>query len=232
MGALAYDRDEILDRAEFLSRCPDMMVFDSLRWWCHHLPHDEMIALVNEAGLTTAQAAMIARAWSLEHGFLVTFLEFESAFCGGGHPGEILSYRQTKNTWGRLVAIHDSTGRPSGARGEGRLRLWFTLKENNSLRLKQQTRNELKAVLGRDHRLLVNDALRSSKRDFLEQLTPGDAGHILRSAKLSPDAFWRSVKNGDAELVARLGLIPSDDRERMRKRGMYVAPSLQLALSL
>lgn len=232
MSALAYDRDTILDLAGYLGQHPDPLVFGSLRWWCRHLPHDVMVSLVNEAGLVTAAAACIARAWVLERGFSEVVLEFDSAVCCGSHPGEVLAYRSTKKTWGRLVAVRDMSGSRVAASGEARMRMWFALKENNPIRIKQQTRNELKVALGRGHSFLVGDALRGSKQAFLDGLSSADSDHILSSTQLAPDAFWRAVKNGDAVVSARLGLIPSRDRECMRKRGMYVSAAPQLSLPL
>jgi len=233
MSALAYDRDMILDTAEFLDLHPSRLAFESLQWWTRHLPHDDMVEIVNGVGVVGSVAALIVRAWSASHGLSRVVVEFATAVCGGAHTGEIFAYRVSKKTWGDLVAVReDSVQRSPIVDGDGVLRLWFSLNENNPLRLKQQTRNELKAVLGRDHRGLVDESLRSSKGVFLDRLTPCQSDIIFRLTQLAPGDFWRVVKNGDADVASRLGRIPSADRERMRKRGMYVSASPQMSLSL
>jgi hypothetical protein len=206
------------------------LVYEDLKWFLEELPHDEMIALVNETGVTSKTAGWIVKAWCDLHELRNLILEFETAFCIGG-PGESMSYREGKKTWGNLVSIKNDedaalrTAQPC----EGSLRMSFHLKENNPIRLKQTTRNELKLILGSP---VVANAMRSKKDEFIADLGPIEAGRVERITGLPIGKIWSSIKSGNQELVHRLGMIPSRKREQMRKSGMFVADHTAPQLSL
>lgn len=206
------------------------LVYEDLKWFLEELTNDEMVALVNKAGVTTNSAGWIVKAWCDLHGIKSSILEFETAWCIGG-PGESMNYREGKKTWGNLVSIQNDehAAQRVAEPGEGSLRMSFYLKENNPIRLKQTTRNELKLILGSS---VVANAMRSKRDEFVADLGPIEAGRVERITGLPIGKIWSSIKSGNQELVDRLGTIPSKKREQMRKSGMFVADHTAPQLSL
>ena len=206
------------------------LVFADLKWFLEELSHDELIALVNETGVTSKSAGWIVKAWCDLHEIKDSIFEFETAWCIGG-PGESMNYREGKKTWGNLMSIHiDEYATQRAAHpGEGSLRMSFYLKENNPIRLKQTTRNELKLILGPP---VIANAMRSRKDEFISDLGPIEARRVERITGLPIGKIWSSIKSGNQELVDRLGMIPSKKREQMRKSGMFVADHVAPQLSL
>lgn len=194
------------------------------------LSHDAMVRLVNLVGVIESAAGWIAKGWSENNGLRDTIVEFETAECFAT-VGESFDYRRGKKTWGDLVSItnDDLAAERFQVGGEKALRMAFFLKENNTIRCKQTTRNEVRAIFGS---ALVTDAMRSNKGAFIKELSPADKLRIEQLAGLSAGELWTAVKKGDRELVNRLMRIPSAKREQMRRRGMFVAdpyePQLQL----
>lgn len=206
------------------------MVYQDLKWFLAELPHDEMVALVNQTGVASKSAGWIVKAWCDLHEIKNPIIEFETAWCIGG-PGETMTYRQGKKTWGDLVSIQkdEHAAQRAARRGEVSLRMAFHLKENNPIRLKQTTRNELKLILGSS---AVANAMRSKKEEFIADLGPTEANRVERITGMPVGKIWSSIKSGSQELVDRLGMIPSRKREQMRKSGMFVADHVDPQLDL
>lgn len=182
------------------------------------VPVAEIVAITNKIGVEDYAAGWIVKAWSTANGFNYVTLEFETATVNAG-AGEGMEYRRSKKTWGNLVFISETT-----VDGE---QIRFGLKENNPIRLKQTTRNEVKNFFSPS---LVNNAMRMKKGDFVESVDPAERHRVERIAGRDLAELWRAIRQGDAALVAHLSRIPSAKREEKRKRGMYVAPAPQLDL--
>jgi hypothetical protein len=75
-------------------------------------------------------------------------------------------------------------------------RITYSLKATSKQRQRWEWRDTIKALLGRDRRL-VTRAMQLGKAGFLEQLTPADADLIAGKVDLDPAAFWVAVRHGD-----------------------------------
>lgn len=206
------------------------LVYEDLKWFLVELTHEQMVATVNKAGVTSDSAGWIVKAWCDLHGIKDSVIEFETAWCVGS-PGETIAYRETKKTWGDLVSIQEDEEAPRrlGRTDEGALRMQFYLKPNNPIRLKQTTRNELKLLLGS---AAVASAMRSKKEEFIAEIGPFESKRIERITGLPIGKIWSAIKNGSQDLVERLGKIPNVKRRQMAKRGMFVANHLEPQLAL
>lgn len=193
--------------------------------------HDEMVAMVNKHNVTSRISGWIAKSWCKAHGIENSIIEFETAGLIAS-PGESFQYRRNKKTWGNLESIRlniDSGPLRPGTSGEDQLRMQFWLKTNNPIMLKQMTRNELKIVMGSP---MVCEAMRNKKGNFIKGVSTAEIARIERVTGLSIDKVWSSIRNGNKSLVEHLGLRPSNKREQMRLRGMYVADYYEPQLDL
>lgn len=197
------------------------------------LSYDELIAMANgyKHKLTHPAVGWFMKAWCDSHGIKNSVIEFETAGCRAT-PGETMNYRRNKQTWGNLVSItndDDAVLRRAQMEGENAIRLSLWLKENNPIRIKQTTRNELKLLMGSK---LVSSAMRSKKEDFTKEVGQVEGARIERITGLPIGRIWAAIKNGNNDLVDRLRMIPSSRREQMRKSGMHVGshydPQLEL----
>ena len=196
------------------------VLYADLKWFIEEIPHDEMVALVNSMGVTHPSAGWLAKAWCENHGIKSADIEFETAGCIAP-PGDTLCYRRSKKTWGNLVSISNDLYAAERAQsgGEESLRLHFYLKENNPIRQKQTTRNEVKAHFGSK---FVNDAMSTNKAEFIKDIGQQEADMVERFTGMPIGKVWSAVRNGSKELVEHLSRIPSTKRDQMRRRGMYV----------
>lgn len=105
---------------------------------------------------------------------------------------EALSLRRSKSGWGKLLSV-------APLRPDDRLhptRIVYQLKASSKVRQRWEVRDTFKRILGKD-RGLVNDAVRSNKAEFLEQLDPSKRRIIWARLELQPDEFWRVVRRGE-----------------------------------
>lgn len=206
------------------------LAYVDLKWFLGEVDHDQMVAIVNKTGVTSESAGWIVKAWCDLHGINNSVLEFETAWCIGT-PGESMAYRETKKTWGDLVSVQVDEEAPKrqGRTDERALRMQFYLKPDNPIRLKQTTRNELKLILGS---AAVASAMRSRKEDFISELGAFEVKRVERIAGLPIGNVWTAIKNGNQELIDRLGKVPSAKRRQMSKRGMFVADHVEPQLAL
>lgn len=206
------------------------LVYEGLKWLLGEIDHEQMVAIVNKAGVTAKSAGWIVKAWCDLQGISDSVLEFETAWCVGT-PGECMTYRTNKKTWGDLVSVQIDEEAPKrlGRMDEGATRMQFYLKPNNPIRLKQTTRNELKLILGS---AAVASAMRSKKDEFISEIGPFEAKRVERITNLPIGQIWSAIRNGNQELVERLGMIPSTKRRQMSKRGMFVADHVEPQLAL
>lgn len=72
----------------------------------------------------------------------------------------------------------------------------YMLKDTSTLRMRWEFRDTFKQIL-RDRRDLVNDAMRNTKRFFLESLHSADITLISNRLGLSAGDFWRAVRHGE-----------------------------------
>lgn len=195
--------------------------FADLIWIMKEISHDEMIALVNIADVTSHAAGWMAKAWCDAHGLKKVMVEFGTAFCAGT-IGATIDYRRGKATWGNLVGISEDSSAEIREKipGEQSLRAAFSLKENNPIRLKQTTRNELKIVMGS---AAIREAMSSKKDEFIDGLGSYEVKRIEAVTGIPIGKVWSSIRNGNLELVLKLGEMPSKKREQMDKKGMFVA---------
>jgi len=205
-------------------------VYADLEWFMEEVSHGGMVSLVNKTGVISKAAGWIVKAWCDTNGIKNSIIEFETAECIGS-PGETMNYRLGKKTWGDLVSVKndDLAAERAAQPGENALRLGFTLKDNNPIRLKQTTRNELKLILGS---AAVASAMRQKKDTFIADLGAYESHRVERITGLQIGKIWSSIKSGNQELVDHLSLIPNTKREQMRKRGMFVAVHVAPQLSL
>lgn len=205
-------------------------LYADLKAMISDMPHDDIVAIVNKIGVTHTSAGWAVKAWCDNHGIKSSIIEFETAGCIAS-PGETLNYRRSKKTWGNLASISDDDLAADRAKlgGEASLRMHFWLKDNNPIRLKQTTRNELKIILGSK---AVSSAMRSKKSEFIEEVGKYEAARIERITGMPIGNIWSAIRNGDKALVDRLGRIPSSNREQMRRRGMFVAEKYDLQQDL
>jgi len=73
-------------------------------------------------------------------------------------------------------------------------RLLYLYKASSPYNRRVEQRKALKRILGRKHRPLVTLAARSTKREFLGQLTEAGDFAIKRRLHLDPGRFWRAAK--------------------------------------
>ena len=107
-----------------------------------------------------------------------------------GGPGESLAAARHKN-FGRFLGIHPL--RPDTP--VHHCRILYIYKPTNAFSRRVDQRHALKRRLGREFRILVTKASRSTKRDFLKHdLTPEGAKAIARRLKVDPGRFWRLAK--------------------------------------
>jgi len=210
-------------------------IFEDLVLFCEEIGHAEMVALVNQTGVTDHRAGWIAKAWCVAHGIKQGEIEFETAGCIPDSIGAAFDLRRNKKTWGALVAIRPASQNgpirkaASPLQGDAALRMAFYLKAENPIRLKQTTRNEVKLLIGPK---AVSTAMTSKKGEFIAEIGPHEAARLERITGLPIGKLWGAIKNGDKALVDRLSLIPNKQREQMRKRGMYVADHYEPQLKL
>jgi len=208
------------------------IIYKELLFYVEELSHDDMVSLINKVGVTDHRAGWIGKAWCESHHIKHATLEFHTASCTVDSIGQAFEYRRGKKTWGDLVGITEYQWQdPATLRQitEDILRINFSLKENNPIRLKQTTRNEVKLLIGSK---LVNSAMASKKGEFVSEVGPYEAARIQRVTGLPIGQLWSAIKKGDQNLVDRLSLIPNSKREQMRKRGMFVAPHYEPQLTL
>lgn len=206
------------------------LLYADLKFLIKELTHDEIVTFVNQIGVTHESAGWLAKGWCENNGINNSVIEFETAGCIAS-PGETFHYRRSKKTWGNLVSIKNDefAGERTKSGGEDALRMKFWLNENNPIRLKQTTRNELKIILGSK---VVAEAMRSKKKEFIKEIGKHDAARVERITGLPIGDIWSAIKNGNKSLVEHLGRMPSSNREQMRRRGMFVsdAPHPQMDL--
>jgi hypothetical protein len=193
--------------------------YTALKHQIFALSHEEVVATINRLGLDARASAHIASSWATARAMSHPELEFETAGVAGDSVGAMMAYRRRgKSAWGKLLAIREGPE-------VGGMCMGYWVKENNPILWRHRTRNEMKIALGRGNAGLVNTAVRCSKQDFLRRcLLRQAAGLIRERLAMEPEAFWRSAKYGDADLVAKVGKIPSPLRRQMRRSGMAVAP--------
>jgi hypothetical protein len=117
-------------------------------------------------------------------------IEFEQATVFGSitEAGDIAKNK----SWGRLICIEP-------LRPEDRLfprHIAYVLKPGSKLRLRWEVRDTFRQILG-DRRSLVSDAMRCTKRWFLERLSISDTKAIRARLDLEPGEFWRLVRRGE-----------------------------------
>jgi len=206
------------------------LAYEDLKWFLGEIDHKQMVAIVNKAGVTSDSAGWIVKAWCDLHEITNSVIEFETAWCIGS-PGESMAYRETKKSWGDLVSVQvdEEVPKRQGRTDEGVLRMQFYLKLDNPIRLKQTTRNELKLLLGS---AAVATAMRSKKEEFIAEIGPFEAKRVERVTGLPIGKIWSAIKNGNQDLVERLGKIPNAKRRQMSKRGMFVADHIEPQMAL
>lgn len=118
-------------------------------------------------------------------------VEFEHAIVFGS-LAEARSIRDGKSNWGCLLKIEplrcDDFLHPT--------RITYQLKASSRMRQRWEFRDSFKRILGRDRRL-VGEALRLTKKSFLEAIGESDCRAIRQRLNLQPDEFWRAVRNGE-----------------------------------
>ena len=117
--------------------------------------------------------------------------EFEHAIVFGSFA-EALSMRAGKSGWGRLINIEplrpDDFLHPT--------RITYQLKSSSKMRQRWEFRDSFKQILG-SRRCLVTEAMRFTKRRFLNSVNESDTRIIRQKLNLSPVEFWRAVRNGE-----------------------------------
>jgi hypothetical protein len=73
-------------------------------------------------------------------------------------------------------------------------RILYLYKARSPYNRRVEQRHTLKRILGRQHRPLVTQAARSTKRDFLASLSEPGVTIIKRRLNLEPGQFWRAAK--------------------------------------
>jgi hypothetical protein len=159
-------------------------------------------------------------------------VEFEDATVFGSitEAGDIAKNK----SWGHLMGIEP-------LRAADRLfpsNITYVLKPSSKLRLRWEVRDTFKNILG-DRRSLVTDAVRCTKRWFLERLSVSDGKVIRNRLDLDPDQFWRLVRRGERlgangivtfvmalEEKTKGGFLPFSPQEPALVQ-IQLAPSLQ-----
>ena len=62
--------------------------------------------------------------------------------------------------------------------------------------MRWEVRDTFKNILGKE-RGLVNQAMRLTKRRFVDQVTPADTKLISTRLELKPTEFWDAVRHGE-----------------------------------
>lgn len=128
-------------------------------------------------------------------------LEYEQAIAIGD-IGSCLSSTRSKN-WGDGPWVMPlERDDPVDSR-----RVLYLYRENSLYNRRYLQRQELKRLLGRDHRSLVTKAKRATKRQFLALLTELESHTVRRKFRVDPGEFWRAV-HGRAFLK-----LPSPERQ-------------------
>jgi len=125
---------------------------------------------------------------------------------------EALSLRKSKSGWGSLIRIEplrpDDFLHPS--------RVVYQLKPSSKILQRWKARDSLRQILGK-YRSLVSDAMRWTKREFLELLQE-DSKRIIREwLELEPGEFWRMVRRGES--LGNGGIEAFLQRQRERTEG-------------
>ena len=179
----------------------------------------EMLVMVREEQITSHSTAWLLKAWCRAKEIDHPVWEFETAyaFCGAG---EMRNYRLTKKTWGHLINIFDDKEHDTRTfgPGDGHLRIFHIMKSNSPIRLRMTTRNELKCFLGNG---VVELAMRWKQADFLRFITPADQARAERITGYPIKKLWTSIRNGDEELLKKLGEFHNAKREAMRKGNRF-----------
>jgi hypothetical protein len=114
--------------------------------------------------------------------------EFEHATVIG-HPGESLAIGLGKN-WGGFRGFRPlRPDDPVDAR-----HVLFVFRDSSPYNRRVVQRKSLKRRLPRPYRRWVNEAYRSSRRDFLARLPEDAAIAIRRALALDPIGFWRAAR--------------------------------------
>jgi len=115
-------------------------------------------------------------------------IEYEQAIAIGG-IGETLRATKSKH-WGDgpyiLPLQQDDWFYPD--------RITYLYRENSIFRKRFEQLKQLKELLGRKHRPLVETAKRSTKKIFLKFLTDEQAKAIQKILDIEPGIFWRMAK--------------------------------------
>ncbi len=109
-----------------------------------------------------------------------------------GCIGESLAAARRKN-WGVFIGIHP-------LRLDDPVhwcRVLYIYKSSSPYRRGHDQRHALKRILGRQHRPLVTQAARSTKRSFLASLSETGAFVVKSRLHLEPGQFWRAAKGFD-----------------------------------
>lgn len=117
-------------------------------------------------------------------------VEFEHAIVFGSinEAGDIAKNK----SWGLIIDV-------GALRPDDRLfprNITYILKSTSKLRMRWEFRDTFKNILG-SRRSLVADAIRSTKRRFLGDLSPEDAKVIKERLCLTGDEFWRIARQGE-----------------------------------
>lgn len=117
-------------------------------------------------------------------------VEFEHATVFGciNEAGDIAKSK----SWGRLTDLEPL--QPDD--GLFPRHITYVLKSTSKLRMRWEFRDTFKAILG-NRRSLVNDAVRTTKRRFVEDINPDDAKVIRDRLHLAPDLFWQMARHGE-----------------------------------
>jgi len=189
--------------------------FRRLRSAMRDVGEDDIVAICNALGDPCEKPVGWAlKAWGDEHCAESIVVEYEKGSIHASDGGEAAAYRRTKKSFGAIKAIYEGPGL-----GSETDYICYVMSDDNPIRVKQKTRNELKLATAPD---LVNDAVRQTRKDFLSGLKDEDRKTIQRIG-LDAIPFWRAAKYGNDGLADRLGRRPNKKREQWRKAGRAVA---------
>jgi hypothetical protein len=169
-------------------RSPDDVVTGMLVRATAARPELAAAALANEAirGLLAAYPGVYTEA-GLRQSPIVR-AEFEHATVIG-HPGEGVAIGLRKN-WGAFLGF-----RP--LRNDDPVDAYYVLylfKDSSPYNRRVLQRRAMKRRLRKDLRRWVNEAYRSTRRDFLAKLPEPAAAAIHRALSLDPIGFWRAAR--------------------------------------
>ena len=126
--------------------------------------------------------------------------EFEHATVIG-HAGEAIAIGMRKH-WGEFLGFRPlRPGDPVHP-----VYVLFVMKDSSPYNRRVVQRKAMKRRLPRCFRSWVNQAYRSSRRDFLARLPEDAAAAIARSLRLDPIGFWRAAA---ARSISACPLLPS-----------------------